>query len=75
MPESADEKLPAYFNPEERRRLVANGTYNADGTVNIETAERVGWTRIWEERREKQEAAVARARSESPLESLASPRP
>jgi hypothetical protein len=59
MPESPDQKLPAYFNPEERRRLIANGTYNADGTVNVETAERVGWTRIWKERRETEEAALA----------------
>jgi hypothetical protein len=73
MPESAEEKLPAYFNPEERRRLIANGTYKEDGTVNIETAERVGWTRIWEERKEKQEAAAARARAERQLDGSAGP--
>jgi hypothetical protein len=67
MPESADEKLPAYFNPEERRRLIANGTYNADGSVNIETARRLGWTRVWEERREKVEEAIARARANNAL--------
>jgi hypothetical protein len=68
MPESQDQTLPAYFNPEERRRLIANGTYNADGTVNVQTAERVGWTRIWRERRETEDAAVARARATNPLE-------
>jgi hypothetical protein len=68
MPESPDQRLPEYFNPEERRRLIANRTYNADGTVNVETAERVGWTRIWRERRETEEAAVARARASNPLE-------
>ena len=51
------------YNPEERRRLIANGTYNADGSVNMETAERVGWTKIWKERKEKQEAALAQSRA------------
>ncbi|MEO8348428.1 MAG: hypothetical protein ABI610_05905, partial [Acidobacteriota bacterium] len=71
MPESADGKLPAYFGPEERRRLISNGTYSADGTVNMETAERVGWTRIWAERSEKEEAALARSKAQ--LESSARP--
>jgi hypothetical protein len=30
--------------------LISNGTYNADGTVNVETARRLGWDRMWEER-------------------------
>ena len=30
-----------------RQRLVENGTYNPDGTVNMETAERLGWTKAW----------------------------
>jgi hypothetical protein len=63
MPESADATLPASFNPEERRRLVANGTYRANGAVNMQTADRLGWTRIWKERREEQEAALARTRA------------
>ena len=63
MPASPDEKIMGGYNPEERRRLIANGTYNADGSVNMETAERVGWTRIWKERKEKQEAALAESRA------------
>ncbi|HKD10451.1 MAG TPA: hypothetical protein VKE50_00175 [Thermoanaerobaculia bacterium] len=50
VPESADETIPAYLPEESRRRLIANGTYNPDGTVNRATAERLGWTRIWAQR-------------------------
>ena len=53
MPLSADGRMPAYLTEEAKRRLIANGTYNADGTVNMETAERVGWTRLWKEREEQ----------------------
>ena len=30
-----------------KSRLIANGTYNADGTVNMDTAKRLGWTEKW----------------------------
>ena len=30
-----------------RKRLVALGIYKDDGTVNMETAERLGWTKTW----------------------------
>jgi hypothetical protein len=53
--------MPAYLTEEAKRRLIANGTYNADGTVNIETAERVGWTRLWREREEQAGTAAAEA--------------
>jgi hypothetical protein len=62
MPGSPQERLPAYFSEEQKRRLIANGTYNADGTVNMATAERVGWTKIWAEREAKREAAAVQAR-------------
>jgi hypothetical protein len=60
--------MPGYLTEEAKKRLIANGTYNADGTVNMGTAERVGWTKIWAERealtqaaaREAQKAARAR---------------
>ena len=71
MPASADEKIMGGYNPEERRRLIANGTYNADGSVNLETAERVGWTKIWKERKEKQEAALAQTRAKFEAEEAA----
>lgn len=46
-PEHPSETLPAYLSEDVKQRLVANGTYNADGTVNMTTAERVGWAKIW----------------------------
>ena len=57
MPRSPDEKMPAYLTEEDKRRLVANGTYNPDGTVNMSTAERAGWAKIWADRRAEEEAA------------------
>ncbi len=50
MPKSADATLPAYFSAEQRRRLIQNGTYREDGTVNMDTARRLGWDRTWEQR-------------------------
>ena len=57
-PLSPDRGMPSTFSPEQRRRLIANGTFNADGTVNMETAERVGWAQKW---REAEAAAKAQA--------------
>ena len=50
MPRSAEAKMPAYFSDEQKRLLVQNGTYREDGSVNMETARRVGWDRVWAER-------------------------
>jgi hypothetical protein len=47
MPSSPDAKMPANLTEEAKRRLVANGTYNPDGTVNMETAEKAGFAKIW----------------------------
>jgi hypothetical protein len=33
-----------------RRLLMQNGTLNPDGTVNMETARRLGWDKAWEKR-------------------------
>ncbi len=49
-PASAKARLPQYLPEASRQRLVENGTYNPDGTVNRRTADRLGWTREWEER-------------------------
>ncbi len=57
VPESADQRMPSYLTEEAKRRLIANGTYNTDGTVNLSTAERLGWTRIWADRKAAAEAA------------------
>jgi hypothetical protein len=47
MPHSPGETLPAYLTDEAKKRLIANGTYNPDGTVNMNTAERLGWAERW----------------------------
>ncbi len=51
VPRSPSDTLQPYLTEEARRRLIANGTYNADGTVNMETARRLGWTRMWADRK------------------------
>jgi hypothetical protein len=63
MPASPDAKMPASLTEEARRRLVSNGTYNADGTVNMGTAEKAGFAKIWSDRE-----AQARARASKPAE-------
>jgi hypothetical protein len=49
-PRSADSKIPDWLSPAQKRRLIENGTYREDGTVNLETARRLGWDKVWEER-------------------------
>jgi hypothetical protein len=49
MPEGPDAKLPKYLSPNERARLISNGTFNADGTVNMDTAKKMGWDRAWKQ--------------------------
>jgi hypothetical protein len=58
-PESASATLPASLSKEEQQRLIANGTYNPDGTVNLETAERAGWAQIWREQEQARAATAA----------------
>ena len=60
-PRSANARLPAYLTEEARRRLIANGTYNADGSVNLETAERLGWAQAWREQEQRDKALAAQA--------------
>jgi hypothetical protein len=67
MPRGPNDRMPAYLNPEQKRKLVANGTYNADGTVNMQTAERLGWTTLWRQRQEQEQAAIAAHRAEMTL--------
>jgi hypothetical protein len=50
MPRSRDAKIPGWLSPAQRRLLIQNGTYQEDGTVNLETARRLGWERAWAER-------------------------
>jgi hypothetical protein len=50
MPRTADAKIPAWLSPAQKRLLIQNGTYGEDGVANMETARRLGWDKIWEER-------------------------
>lgn len=54
LPLSPDDRMQFVYPEESRRRLIANGTYNPDGTVNMETAERLGWVSRWREREQQQ---------------------
>ncbi len=58
-PRGPDARLPAYFSPAQQRRLIANGTYNPDGTVNMGTAERLGWAEKWRESEARRKPASA----------------
>jgi len=66
MPLSAEARMPDYLTEEAKRRLIANGTYNADGTVNMETAERAGWTKIWADREAAAQEAARKAAATRP---------
>jgi hypothetical protein len=50
MPRLPTARLPLYLTDYQREMLIQNGTYKADGTVDMETAHKNGWDRMWEER-------------------------
>jgi hypothetical protein len=45
-PEPGGERL-AHLPDSYRQLMIQNGTLNADGTVNLETARRLGWDKNW----------------------------
>jgi len=47
VPEGPSFRLPEAFSAVERQRLIDTGIYNADGTVNMNTAEKQGWAATW----------------------------
>ncbi len=47
VPHSATDTLPTWLTDTQRQTLIANGTYNADGTVNLTTAHALGWDLLW----------------------------
>jgi hypothetical protein len=53
VPDGPQDRRFAFYAPEIQQRLVATGIYNADGTVNLETAKRLGWDKHWPESREQ----------------------
>ncbi|MBK8598023.1 MAG: hypothetical protein IPN83_21075 [Holophagales bacterium] len=48
-PESASSTIPGYLSERQKRSLIESGVYNEDGTVNLNTARRLGWDRVWAE--------------------------
>ena len=50
VPRSPGDTIPAHLSAEQKRRLIQNGTYREDGTVNLDTARRLGWDRAWSDR-------------------------
>jgi hypothetical protein len=64
LPQTPDGRMPDAWPEQTKQRLIANGTYNKDGTINMDTAERVGWAQKWREA-EEASAQSARARTES----------
>ncbi len=59
MPDGPDAVMPAAWPEKVKRALISNGTYNQDGTVNMETAERVGWVKKWRDRENRAKAMAA----------------
>jgi hypothetical protein len=49
-PERSSSKMPAWLSEGQKRILIQNGTFREDGSINMETAERLGWDRVWAER-------------------------
>lgn len=46
-PASAKETMPESLTAAQKQLLIQNGTYNADGSINMETAVRLGWDQKW----------------------------
>ena len=71
LPQTANGRMQEGWPELIKKQLVANGTYNEDGTINMQTAERAGWAEMWrkqaEEDRLRAEAQAAeRAASPDP---------
>jgi hypothetical protein len=59
-PDARMDPYPAHL----QKRLVDLGIYRADGSVNLDTAERLGWAQTWREEAEAAQAAAAKAAAE-----------
>jgi len=59
VPHFPTDRMPLSLSEEARRRLIQNGTYNADGSVNMATAAREGWTKAWAARQNAKVRATA----------------
>jgi hypothetical protein len=64
-PTSSDARMASALSAEQKRLLIQNGTYRPDGTVNVETAHRLGWDRQFQENREEPRRKPARVSAQS----------
>ncbi len=67
-PRSADARMPAYLTNGQKALLISNGTYREDGTVNMETAERLGWTKMWAKREARAKGPAIDVERNAPTE-------
>lgn len=62
VPATADAKMDSW--PQQvKDTLIRLGIYNSDGTVNMETAERMGWAQKWREDAEREKAIMEARKS------------
>ena len=50
VPQYPEAKIPGGLAERQKRILIETGMYRPDGTVNMETARRLGWDKMWEKR-------------------------
>jgi hypothetical protein len=51
VPDGPDAKMPLFLTDGQKQMLISNGTYKSDGTVNLDTARRLGWDKQWTKRK------------------------
>jgi hypothetical protein len=57
-PRTPNAEMPTALSEHQKRTLIATGVYNADGTPNIATAQRMGWDKNWN--KDEEQRALAR---------------
>ena len=57
MPWTPDERLSdGRFTKQVQASLIKNGTFNSDGTVNMATATKMGWDKMWNDHKKEIDA-------------------
>jgi hypothetical protein len=75
VPRDAQDTLPDWKQESFRRILVSNGTLRDDGSINLETAQRLGWDKIWAERERIERLSRANAAWEAERQRLSGSSP
>ena len=50
VPQFPEARMPEGLAQRQKQILIDTGMYKADGTVNMETARRLGWDKMWEKK-------------------------